>query len=517
MNPSVGPLSPAGDGSAAAQTPSIGREMAKGAAWMVLMRLAIRGIGLASTIVLARLLVPDDFGLIALSTSIVFAVETLGQFSFDVALIREAKASRDQYDTAWTMTVIRGWLTALIVAALAVPIGEICREPRLPMVLYGLAVATVIESYQNIGIVDLRKDLQFRREFNFMIVQRIISFLVTIGVAALLREYWALLVGILAARVTGTILSYRMSPYRPRHCLREWKPLFHYSKWLLMNNILMLLGRGDVYIIGPYFGAHDLGVYNVSVEISSLPSTELVAPIQRAIYPGFAKLAGDRVRLQQSYVDGLGLLSMLAVPASIGIAVLADPIVRVLLGPSWLAAIPLLQILSLNGLIRLAGGNAGSVLLAIGRPKIITSLTLLNLAILWPSLIVGITLAGLSGAAWALVATAAVNLVLSYAVILKDLQMPLRHVAGAVWRSWAAATIMACAVYWVCTLIASGSDHPIILLLVGICIGVASYASALLLLWILCGRPRSAERMTLDALQQGYVRFTARRAPATGA
>jgi lipopolysaccharide exporter len=500
------PISPTPHGVAAA-APNIGREMAKGAAWMVLMRLTIRGIGLVSTIVLARLLVPDDFGLIALSTSIVFAVETLGQFSFDVALIRDSKASREQYDTAWTLTVIRGWLTAIIVAACAVPIGEFCREPRLPMVLYGLAVATVIEGYQNIGIVDLRKDLRFRREFNFMVIQKVISFVVTTALAVILREYWALLVGLLVGRISGTVLSYSMSPFRPRHCLKEWRPLFHYSKWLLMNNILMLLGRGDVYIIGPYFGAHDLGVYNVSVEISSLPSTELVAPIQRAIYPGFAKLAGEIDRLKQSYIDGLGLLSMLAVPASIGIAVLADPIVRVLLGSRWLAAIPLLQILSLNGLIRLAGGNAGSVLMAIGRPKIITILTLLNLAILWPSLVIGITVGGLPGAAWALVATAALNVVLSYAIVLRTLQMSIFHLGAAMWRSWAAAAVMATAVYWACALVSAWLDYPVVLLTVGVCVGVISYIAAILLFWSASGRPRSAERMTLDALAQLRARL----------
>jgi O-antigen/teichoic acid export membrane protein len=491
--------------------------MAKGAAWMVLMRLVIRAIGLVSTVVLARLLVPDDFGLIALSTSILFAVETLGQFSFDVALIRDAKASRAQYDTAWTLTVIRGWLTAIIVAAFAVPMGQFFNEPRLPYVLYGLAVATVIEGYQNIGIVDLRKEMQFRREFNFMLSQRIVSFVVTVVFAFALREYWALLVGIMIGRTGGTVLSYMMSPYRPRHCLSEWRPLLNFSKWLLVNNILHLLSRADVYVIGRYFGAHELGVYNVSAEIASLPSTELVAPIQRAIYPGFAKLAGDTEQLKRSYVDGLGILMMLSVPASTGIAVLADPLVRALLGAKWLDAIPLLQILAVNGLIRLSSGNAGSVLLAIGRPKAITALALLNLSMLGPALVIGITLAGLAGAAWALVATASINLVLSYAIIGRTLHISMVDLAKAVWRSWLAAAVMAAVVLWVGSAPVALLDHSIVRLVVCVPLGVVVYVAALIGLWMASGRPRSAEQFTLTAIRQLRARAKVPRTSVAGA
>lgn len=499
MTANLDPPPPPNPGGAPA-VPNIGREMAKGAAWMVLMRLAIRGIGLISTLILARLLVPDDFGLIAMSTSILFAVETLGQFSFDVALIRDAKASRAEYDTAWTLSVIRGWVTGVLVVALAVPIGEAFAEPRLPLVLYGLAVATVLEGYQNIGIVDLRKDLQFRREFIFLVSQKVMSFGVTIVLAVILREYWALLAGIVIGRIGGTALSYVMSDYRPRHCLTKWRPLFHFSKWLLLNNILYLLARADVYVVARYFGAHDLGLYNVSAEIASLPSTELVAPIQRAIYPGFAKLASDAEKLKKSYIDGLSILLMLAVPASTGIAVLAEPIVRALLGPNWIEAIPLLQILSLHGLIRLGGGNAGSVLLAVGRPKVMTILTIINLVILGPSLVIGISLGGLSGAAWGLVATAALNLSMSYTVLIRALRLSLRAMGAAIWRCWVAAAVMAVIVRVALSLPVPGLDNPWLQLGVGVGVGAVAYVAVLLGLWWLSGRPHGAEQMTLAAI-----------------
>ncbi len=475
--------------------------MAKGAAWMVFMRFSVRGLGLVSTIFLARWLVPEDFGLIALSTSVIFAVEAFGQFSFDIALIRNAKSTRAHYDTVWTLTIIRGVLLAAFIVAIAQPIAWYYEDPRLPAIIYFLALTTLVEGFQNVGVVDFRKHLQFRREFTLVVTQKVVSLVVTLTLAWTLREYWALVAGIVVGRITGIVMSYVMHSYRPRFCLTEWRELFGFSKWLLLNNIFHFIGSQlDIFIIGRIFGAHSLGVYKVASEISSLPSTELVAPIQRAIFPGFSKLAHDHKALCKSYLDGIGILVLLALPAATGIAMLADPIVRVLLGEKWLEAIPLLQILALNGIIRLGSANAYSVLLAIGRPKIISQLGMLNLLLLGPMLGAGIYLGGLAGAAWALVVMSCIALTLSYAITLRALAIPVSHLAAAVWRSWVAAGAMAVALHGLFGMELSWLAIPAVQLLFGVLSGAVIYLAAHLAVWWVWGRPDGAERLLLKAL-----------------
>lgn len=482
-------------------SPGIGRQMAVGAAWMVLMRLLVRSIGLVSTIILARLLVPEDFGLVALATSIAFAVEILGQFSFDVALIRDGKAGRAHYDTAWTLAVIRGVLFGLLIAALAYPMSIVFNDARLTNIICIFAGTIALEGFQNVGVVNFRKEMQFGREFTFMVTQKLVSFSVTLTLAVLWREYWALVAGIAIGSVTATALSYVMHKYRPRFCLREWRALIGFSKWLLVNNVLHFFSsRLDVFIIGRSFGAHDLGVYNVSSEIAALPTTELAAPIQRAIYPGLAKIAGDLERLRQSYMDGISVLLMLAVPAAAGITVLADPIVRTLLGEKWLGAIPLLQILSLNGLIKLGGANATSVLLALGRPKVITKLSALHIALLGPALVIGIWLGGLIGAAWAAVTVACAGLVVSYGITLRILAVSPLRLLGAVWRTWLAAIVMGAALHSLSAWAEDAIGFPAVRLVCGIAAGALIYAAVHFLLWWIAGRPRGAESMALDAV-----------------
>src|SRR6185437_4494802 len=219
----------------------LNRQMAAGAAWMIFLRLAIRGLGFISVVILARLLTPADFGLIALATVIIAALELMSAFSFDVALIQKQGQSRAHYDTAWTITIIFSAITGLILVALAYPAARFYGDPRLQPIMYVLAAGTVVEGFQNIGVVAFRKEMDFSREFGFQISKKIFSFVVTVPLAFWLRNYWALVAGIVAGKAAGTIVSYMAHPYRARWSTAAWAELFHFSRWLFLNNFLGFL------------------------------------------------------------------------------------------------------------------------------------------------------------------------------------------------------------------------------------------------------------------------------------
>src|SRR5215510_14071866 len=122
----------------------IANKMAKGAAWMVSFKLLDRALGLLSTLILARLLVPADFGLVAMATSIIAALALLGAFSFDVSLIQNPDTQRRHFDTAWTFNVFFGLFCGVLLALLAYPAAAFYREPRLESVMYVLALAMAL-------------------------------------------------------------------------------------------------------------------------------------------------------------------------------------------------------------------------------------------------------------------------------------------------------------------------------------------------------------------------------------
>jgi lipopolysaccharide exporter len=492
---------------------TLGHRVAKSAAWMIGARLALRGIGLVSTVFLARLLRPDDFGLVALAMALVGTVEILGNFSFDLALIREGRATRDHYDTVWTLTIIRGAAVGGALAALARPAAVFFGDARVEPIVYCLAVATLLDGFQNVGVVDFRKELLFYREFVFQVVAKIVSFLATITFAILWREYWALVIGIVAGRIAGLGLSYMMHAHRPRFTLVQWRALVGFSKWLLAANISNFLGsRLDTFALGRLAGAHALGLYEISNEISSLPTGELIWPIQRALFPGYAKLLGDPVRLSQGYLRGLAIIAMIAMPAAVGIACIARLIVDVFLGPQWIDALPLLQVLAIAGVLKVGYANSFTVLLSLGRAKLLSTLAALNFALFALLVVVGTTVQGAIGAAVAAVVTSGIMLCIYVTITLQALSLGFGELIAAVWRTMVAVLIMATSTYtFMCVWPADGvASVEVPEMLASMLLAAATYVGAHLCLWRMAGSPDGPEEDVLSAFAPLAHQFLAR-------
>lgn len=180
------------------------QKTAGGAGWVIGWRATTRALGFISTLVLARILVPADFGLVALAMSFSRAVDILADLGVEDALVRATEPTRAMYDTAFTMNALRGLITAIIIGSSALPFASFFDDPRLTYVVLALACAVLLDSVENIGIADFRRHLAFRREFVLYIFPRLSQVTVTIALALTWGNYWALVVGILTARYCGS-------------------------------------------------------------------------------------------------------------------------------------------------------------------------------------------------------------------------------------------------------------------------------------------------------------------------
>ena len=470
--------------------------MAKGAAWLVLFRLTERGIGFVSTLILARMLVPADFGLVAMATSLLAALDLLHAFSFDLALIQNQQAQRHHYDTAWTFAVLFGILKSLALCLLAVPAARFFAEPRLGPLVYALALYTLIEGFDNIGIVAFQKDLELHKEFWFGLAKKLVGFAVTVPLAFWLRSYWALMAGILSARLTSLVLSYWMHPFRPRFSLGGARDLFNFSKWLLLNNLLIFVNnRGTDFVIGKLSGARALGLYSISYEIANLPTTELVWPISRAVFPGYARMANDLPRLREAFLQVISLVALFTVPAGITIALVAEPLVQFLLGAKWSDAVPLIQVLAVFGVVRSLHGPMGSIYLALGKPRFVAGFQCVQIGVAITLMLLLVPRYGTIGAAYALLAGASLAMSVNYIFALRELQLPVAELVRALWRPIVGAAAMAAAVG------AIGSPWPgengavtNVLRLGALCaVAAVSYVVVVLLCWWMARRPEGPE------------------------
>ncbi len=474
--------------------------MARGAVWMVLFKLIERSLGLVSTLILARLLVPADFGLVAMALSFIFMAELLTAFGFDVALIQNQNASLEHYNTAWTGNFLLGISVTLLMVALAVPIAHFYRKPELVWIVCALAAGPAVSGLENIGIVAFRKDLNFRREFSFQISRKVVGFLVVVPLAFLLRSYWALVAGILASKLTGTVLSYLLHPFRPRFTLSKFRELFRFSRWLLFNNgVAYFKERSSDFFIGRFYGAAPLGVYNISYELANLPSSELSAPINRALLPGFAKMTSSD-EIASAYGNAVGLMALITLPASAGLLAVAPYLVFVVLGAKWLEAIPLMEVLAFNGALLMFHSSICSVLIARGHPAQVTQANGIYVLFLLTLLALLSWRFGVTGAAYA----ALLSSVLATPVYLWHLQrrlgIPATVFFRAVMRPLVAATLMAVVVRASSPEFSPGMPmaSATAWLVIGVVIGVVTYLIVTATMWLAAGRPPGPELLVLE-------------------
>lgn len=483
--------------------PNVQGKMARGALWMLLFKWVERGLGLLSTLVLVRILSPADFGMVSMAMSFIFMAELLTAFSFDVALIQNQNATQEHYHSAWTANILLGSCITLAMLACAAPIARFYKQPAVLPVVLILALGPLLSSLENIGVVAFRKNLDFRKEFIFQVARKIVAFAVTVPLAFALRSYWALVIGTLVSKGGGTLMSYWVQPFRPRLSLKEVPSLLRFSRWLLLNNFVSFLKeRSSDFMLGRMFGPGPLGVYNVNLEFASMPSNELGMPINRALFPGFAKMAGDREGIAKAVVNAFGMVAMLAIPAGAGISAVAPYLVPVVLGEKWLPGVHVMELISINSAIAVFHATTATVLVAIGNPFAATRVNMVFVGVLLPAMFVLAKWFGPVGAAYAVF--------LASLICTPVYLWQLRKHAGVSYRDWLrvvtrpvlASAAMTGAVRWALPAYVPGmaSGRAGLIFAGGIALGAVTYAAAMLVLWAAMGRPHGAERQLLSRL-----------------
>jgi lipopolysaccharide exporter len=479
---------------------------AGGAGWVIGFRMVTRLLGLASTLTLVRLLGPGDFGLVALASSFAQAVDAFVNLSPHEAVIRERAPDRAMYDTAFTMSFLRGLVTASVVAAGAEQVADFFHEPRLSPVLLALALSTLIGSVENIACVDFMRNFQFNKEFKLWTTPRVVQVVATVGFALVWPTYWALVFGILTGRTLRTVLSYIMLPYWPRLTLAAWRQITGFTMWSWgIYMVSMLRDRVGTILVGRFFSPAGVGIYSLGGEIASLPSTELVEPLCRACFTSFSQLRHSGIGIAETYLRLLGATALLVLPAGIGIAMVADPLVRVAFGPKWLEAIPLIQILGISAAIGALGGITGTLFSAYAmlRTTLLITLTggLVSAALLL-ALLPGGTLvtAALVGAAVGIC-----EQVVTVGIAMRRFGVRPANLARALWRSVLGVVVMGGALIWLGLGLVPAPAAPWRQMLGTAAAGAAIYVLVTGLAWLAAGRPDGPERDLL-ALAGGIAR-----------
>jgi O-antigen/teichoic acid export membrane protein len=342
----------------------------RGAMLTVAMRWGSRLIGIVSTVILARLLMPDDFGVTAMASMVIGLVSVLLDLGVNVSLIRNRDVTLEHYQAAWTLRLAQAISISALLLVIAPFAGDYFRDHRVVYVLMVLALNVTVGSLENIGVISFQKNMQFGLEFRYLLTNRIFGFVCTVAAALTLRNYWALVLASLASSLFAVVNSYRVHPMRPAVSFGKLREILSVSQWMLAQNIGNYLDETlHKLVVGHREDAGTMGAYSLATEIAAMPSTELLQPLNRVLFPAFVAASHDLVKLKQTFLLAQSVQVLIALPAAVFMSLLADPIVDVMLGPKWTAAVPLLRALALASAIQAVKASAWYVSLTLGRER----------------------------------------------------------------------------------------------------------------------------------------------------
>ena len=364
---------------------SLSKKVSKGALWVTAATICARGLNVISAIILARLLAPEDFGLMAIAMAIVAFSQGTTSTGFESALIQKQDRPEDFLNTAWTFELVRYLILFLIIFLAAPLLASFFNEPRAVAILRVISISLVFHGLRNIGVVYFRKNLDFKKQFVMEIVPLIAYMSVVIPLAFSLRNVWALVWGSLTTGMATCLISYVMHPYRPRpdFSIKRAGKLFNFGKWILGSSILVMIRQqGMTMFVGKFLGIPTLGFYNRAGAFSTMIFQQVSGVVWKVGYPAYSQLQLDPDRFKRVYLKTLQLLTFIGIPMAGGLFVLSGDFVHLFLTDKWLSIVPLMQILCLQAILNFINTPAGIAFQASGRPSIGTKISAIGVIIL---------------------------------------------------------------------------------------------------------------------------------------
>jgi len=367
------------------QNEKLSHLVVKGGAWSFLLKSLQVLLQVIKLIILARVLNPRDFGLMGIALLTIAVLETFSGTGFQSALIQKKENIKPYLDSAWTVAVLRGLVLFTTLFIIAPYAGRFFDSPGAVPIIKIVGLTLLIRAFSNVAVVYFRKEMQFNKEFLYLFGGSIVDFVVSVCTALIFKNIWALVFGLLAGHSASLILGYVIYPYRPRidFNLKIIKGLFSFGKWVLGSSIVIFLAtHGDDAFLGKVLGVTMLGFYQLAFRIGNTPSSEITGIINRVLFPAYAKIQDDTVRLKEAYFRVLTLIMLFVVPLVVGIVIFSPEFIRIFLGTKWLPMKTPLQILAIAGFFRAVAGTSGPVFHALGKPVLDFKVNLIRVLVI---------------------------------------------------------------------------------------------------------------------------------------
>jgi lipopolysaccharide exporter len=387
------------------QGEDLARAGARGVAWQGGAFVLGKGVVLVTTVLLARLLAPEQYGLVSLALVLIAYAEAVADAGVAQALVY-LKPSRATVRAALLCSLLLGSLLAAVGVLTAPVVGSFFGRPDVVPLVRVLALSLIASGLAAVPEALLRRTLEFRRLTVATVVRSLVTGAVAVGLALDGYGAWALVWGTIAGSVSYCVLLWLLHPRsawtEPSPPLRRaLRAVLAYGAPVAGANLLAkLIFDVDYLVVGHRLGAEALGYYTLAFRLPEFLIINVFFVISSVAFPLYSRARDDPARLRTGYLFSVRLQSLYGVCAGVGIAVVAPLLVLVVFGEAWRGATQALVALALYAACRSLGAGANDVYKALGRPGLSVTLSLVRLAVLVPALILG-SRAGIEGVAWA--------------------------------------------------------------------------------------------------------------------
>ncbi len=487
--------SPGSDGAAG---PSLAARVVRSAGWIVGGRFVMGLFGFVNTIIVARLLAPEDFGIVAIGLTTMQILTNLSDIGVSQAVIRFRDADRDDLDTLFSLSAIRGALIAVGLCLAAPAAASFYTDPRVFWVFVGVSAYPFLTGLINPRFYEFERLLDYSKEFFAAVANKIAGVAVSIAIAIIFKSYWAIILGLATNGLVQLALSYAMRPYRPRISFVSLRRILGFSGWLTGVGLMSALNNKlDPLVLARAIGVGGAGHYFMGLQLAELPTREIAFPVTRAIYPGLSELQEDPVRANQAFLKGVEAMAAIAMPAAIGFALVARDLVPLLIGDKWVDAIAVVQIITPVMGVQMPLLATQYYAMALGSTKLVFLRELAFFFIRTPVFIWSAIHFGLLGAAWAVAACGVIHILLNLALYSRT--------SGDKWFRpiWRARRSALAALVMTATLIGAHAagwtqGMPAILkVAIEASLGAGVYFLSQALFWRLENRPDGVERLVI--------------------
>lgn len=353
----------------------------KGISWMSIFRIITRALSFLKIAVLARVLTPSQFGVFGIASLALAFLEILTETGVNIILIQAKKDIKEYIDSAWVVSIIRGVIISIVIIISSPFIASFFKTPEALGILLLISIVPLIKGFINPAEVKFRKELNFSYEFWFRSFIFLVDSVVVVFFALITHSVYSLVFGLLAGAIVEVIVSFILIKPIPKLKFKSnyLKEIFHKGKWITAYGILNYFSEnGDNIIVGRVLGSSALGIYQMAYKISILPISEVSDVISQVVFPVYTKIEGDIERLIKAYLRTIAVIFVGALTIGMLVFLFPTEIVRLILGPQWLSAAPVLKILAIYGILRTIAGPSSALFLSRGKQNYVTAMTFIR-------------------------------------------------------------------------------------------------------------------------------------------